>query len=289
MPAGRLGGVRPCKQRSPPFPLSLTKPSPHSTSQPGVCLAQRRHSTSGQGNSLCAGDMFYMFAVPCDGSILEPIWPRGGLLPPSPGLSLPCTPAPALCLGFNLNGRDRKPMFQLLVLRWGRSPRERSGETPVPASGHSCPGKVRGEGSEVAGQTDNNQTFCQAWWEWGYDHNRGARIKPNQLRDQPVVWAVSCWQRWPQVHRILTSTATGSGFPWVTMTRGDHAGRDAQAQAASPPHHLPTRSLPSLPSSAGRAMGTQLIHHQNKTWIKGEALRPAVCTGSFCRETKQQT
>lgn len=66
-------------------------------------------------------------------------------------------------------------MFQLLVLRWGRSPRERSGETPVPASGHSCPGKVRGEGSEVVGQTDNNQTFCQAWWERGYDHNRGAR------------------------------------------------------------------------------------------------------------------
>lgn len=135
-----------------------------------------------------------MFSVPHDRSVLEPIWARGGFLPPSPGLSLPCTPAPSLCLVFNLNWRDRKPTLRLLKkLRWSVSPRGRErGRVLSLLLGTRAQGRRGGKGSEAAGQTDGSGTFCPASWERGYDHDRGAGIKSNQLRDQEAVWAVSC-------------------------------------------------------------------------------------------------
>lgn len=135
-----------------------------------------------------------MFSVPRDGSVLEPIWARGGLPPSSPGLSLPCAPAPSLCLVFNLNWRDRKPTLRLLKkFRWSVSPwgKEQGESSPcfwglVPREGGG------GKGSEAAGQTDGSRTFCQASWERGYEQDRGAGIRSNQLGDQQAVWAVSC-------------------------------------------------------------------------------------------------
>lgn len=54
------------------------------------------------------------------------------------------------------------------------------------------PREGRGKAREVAGQTDGSRTFCQASWERGYDHDRGAGIKSNQLWDQQAVRPVSC-------------------------------------------------------------------------------------------------
>lgn len=101
MPAGRLGGVRPCKQRSPPFPLL-----------PNTLLAlnitARRLSHTKATHNLRAGQFplyrRYVPRPPHDRSVLESIWARGGLLPSPPSLSLPCAPALSVCLVFKPEG-----------------------------------------------------------------------------------------------------------------------------------------------------------------------------------------
>lgn len=117
--------------KAPSSPLSLRRALPASPPQPRVCLAQRRHSASGQGNSLCGGALFSVPPPPRDGSVLDPIWPGPDLLLPAlrPGsIPLPGRGAENRRSGFSRSeggafrpgSRSRRVLSLLLVPRAGQ-------------------------------------------------------------------------------------------------------------------------------------------------------------------------
>lgn len=146
MPAGRLGGVRPCKQRS------LLFPSPPSKALPALNITARHLS-----HTKATLRAIPFVEVICS---LSPV--MGHFLKPSEfgeasrPLTQPFPATPSLRLLFNLNWKDGKPTLRLLnKLRWSLWPQGKEW-------GESCPGcwglvPREGRGRDAGRRTEGQQ------------------------------------------------------------------------------------------------------------------------------------